>query len=45
MSGDRLDPLRERLEQLDVVPLEQRPEVFEQVHQALVGELNALEEV
>ncbi|MBW3621079.1 MAG: hypothetical protein KY461_12610, partial [Actinobacteria bacterium] len=43
--SDRLDPLREELEAIGQVPLEDRAQVFERAHQALVAELNALEEV
>jgi hypothetical protein len=45
VTDDRLQPLRDELEQLDEVPLEERPQLFERAHQALVAELNALEEV
>ena len=45
MSDDRLQPLREELEAIGNVPLEDRARVFERAHQALVAELNALEEV
>lgn len=45
MSDDVLDDLRTELEGVDETPLQERPEVFDRVHRALVAELNALEEV
>lgn len=45
MTDDRLESLRERIERVGELPLEDRPSLFEQAHQALVAELNALEEV
>ncbi len=45
MTDDRLRPLQERLDGIEALPLEERPQLFEQIHQALVAELNALEEV
>lgn len=40
-----LGELRGELEQLDGVELDERVELFERCHAALVEELNALEEV
>ncbi len=44
-GDDALGEVRARLEQLDEVPLAERPALFESAHEALVAELNALEEV
>ncbi|MDX1657944.1 MAG: hypothetical protein R3343_03910 [Nitriliruptorales bacterium] len=40
-----LDDLRRSLEQLDEIPLDERAELFERCHTALVAELERLEEV
>ena len=40
-----LDELRGPLERLDEIPLDERAELFEQCHTALVAELERLEEV
>jgi hypothetical protein len=45
VSDDRLQALQRQLETVVELPVEDRPEVFEQAHAALVAELNALEEV
>lgn len=45
MSDDRLQAMREELEELDDVALEDRPALFDRVQRTLVAELNALEEV
>ena len=42
--SDPLEPLRERIDALDEVELERRPEVFEEVAATLTAELDALEE-
>ena len=44
MSDQDLTVLRERLEDLDQVDLEDRAELFEECHGALVAELERLEE-
>ena len=42
---DPLAELKARLDDIDAVPLEERPAFFEEVHRTLVAELSALEEV
>lgn len=44
-TQDRLEGLRASLEGLDEVALDDRPEVFEDINEALVAELTALEEL
>lgn len=45
MSDELLQELRRRLDGIADVPVEERPELFEEAHRAVVAELNALEEV
>lgn len=41
-SGDRLAELAGRLAALDAEPVAEHPQVLEEVHRGLVGELDAL---
>lgn len=44
-SPDDLADLRRQLQDIDEVPLDERPELFERLNRALADELSGLEEV
>jgi hypothetical protein len=44
-SGDALDGLRELVDGVDELPVDERVAVFEQVNEGLVAELTRLDEV
>jgi hypothetical protein len=44
-AEDPLDRLRERLDEVDTLPVTDHPQLFEEVNETIVGELAAMEEV
>lgn len=44
-EGDRLDAVREQLDEVADLPVEERAAVFEDINQAIVEELGAMEDL